>query len=87
MISCQAQKVFSPTNVVDAIHRYLNAHQDAADSAEGVARWWLPSMNVTASVLEVEEALEQLLTRGIVRKRTLADGRVIYHAASAHNES
>ena len=79
--------MFSLTNVVDAIHRYLNAHPDAADSAEGVAKWWLPSMNVTASVPEVEEALEQLLTLGLVRKRTLADGRVIYRAASSHNES
>jgi len=87
VIRCQAHQVFSPTNVFEAIHRYLNAHQDAADSAEGIARWWLPSMNVTASLPEVEAALEQLLTRGLVQKRTLADGRVIYRAASSHNES
>jgi hypothetical protein len=73
--------------VVDAIHRYLRSHPDAADSAEGVARWWLPSMNVAASVPEVEAALEHLLTLGLVRKRTLADGRVIYRAASSRNES
>jgi hypothetical protein len=79
--------VSSPTKVVDAIHRYLTSHPDAADSAEGVARWWLPSLNVAASVPEVEAALEQLLTLGLARKRTLADGRVIYRAATARNES
>jgi hypothetical protein len=79
--------VSSQTNVVDAIHRYFTAHPDAADSAEGVARWWLPSMNIAASVPEVEAALEQLLTLGFVRKRTLTDGRVIYRAASSRNES
>lgn len=77
----------SPTNVVDAIHRYLTNHPDAADSADGIARWWLPSMNVVANVLEVEAALEQLLTLGLVRKQTLADGRVIYRAAASRNES
>lgn len=76
----------SPTNVVDAIHLYLTKHPDAADSAEGVARWWLPSMNIAASLPEVEAALEQLLTLGLVRKRTLADGRVIYRAAASHNQ-
>jgi hypothetical protein len=79
--------VSSPTKVVDAIHRYLTSHPDAADSAEGVARWWLPSLNVAASVPEVEAALEQLLTLGLARKRALADGRVIYRAATARNES
>jgi hypothetical protein len=73
--------------VVDAIDLYLTTHPDAADSAEGVARWWLPSMNIVASVPEVEAALEQLLTRGLVRKRMLADGRVIYRAAASRNES
>jgi len=80
-------QVSSPTSVAGAIHRYLTAQPDAADSAEGVARWWLPSMNIAASVPEAEGALEQLLTLGLVRKRTLADGRVIYRAASPRNES
>jgi hypothetical protein len=80
-------KVSSPTHVVDAIYVYLTKHSDAADSAEGIARWWLPSMNIAASVPEVEAALERMLTLGLVRTRTLADGRVIYRAAAPSNES
>jgi hypothetical protein len=79
--------VSSPTNVVDAIHRYLTAHPDAADSAEGIATWWLPSIGIVSSVQEVEAALEQMQTLGLVNKRRLADGRVIYRAASSRIES
>jgi hypothetical protein len=31
------------TEVVGAILRYLHAHPDTVDSAEGIARWWLPA--------------------------------------------
>jgi hypothetical protein len=73
--------------VVEAIHRYLTTHPDAADSSEGIATWWLPSIGIVASVQEVEVALEQMQALGLVNKRRLGDGRVIYRAASSRNES
>jgi hypothetical protein len=31
--------------VVDAILRYLHSHPHAADTVEGIAKWWLPRRN------------------------------------------
>jgi hypothetical protein len=65
-------------NVAMEIGRYLHAHPDAADSAEGVRHWWLTHENAKVALTVVEAALGRLISQGVVRMRVLADGTRIY---------
>jgi Fe2+ or Zn2+ uptake regulation protein len=65
------------TEVVEAILRYLAAHPDAVDSAEGIAQWWLPA-ECHVDLDTMEAALERLLRQGLIRQRTNADQHVLY---------
>lgn len=56
---------------------YLAGHPDAADSVEGIRRWWIPQ-NVAASRSDVEAALEQLVRAGELTRRQLPDRGVLY---------
>lgn len=65
------------TDVVDAILRYLNDHPEAMDSAEGIAKWWLPK-DWCVDVQSVEAALDRMLEQGLVQRRANADRHVLY---------
>ena len=52
--------------IVEAIARYLELHPDVADSEEGIAKWWLPTLNVEATSEEVHIALSVLMRAGVV---------------------
>ena len=66
-------------DVAMEIGRYLRAHPDAADTAEGVRQWWLAD-SVAVAMAIVDAALEKLIAQGTVRMRVLADGTRIYSA-------
>jgi len=65
----------------DAIERYLALHPSAADSARGIAQWWLPSMGVDLPLAAVEAALEHLVRAGRLARECPAGGQPIYRAA------
>jgi hypothetical protein len=67
--------------IADEIARYLKDHPDAADSLEGIRRWWLPRVRLEETTAQLEEALEDLLRRGVVVRQGLADGTVLYRRA------
>lgn len=58
------------------LERYLAAHPNAADTVDGVRRWWLGDPAIAPD--DVEAALEALVTRGLLDKRRLPDGAAIY---------
>jgi hypothetical protein len=62
------------------IARYLVQHPAAADSAEGVRRWWLLRQRFDEASEQVQLALDHLEATGQVRKQILPDGTVIYGA-------
>jgi Fe2+ or Zn2+ uptake regulation protein len=68
--------------IADAIADYLHRHAMAADSAEGVARWWLGPAHAGVAIEVVERALETLVARGIARRVDLTDGSFLYSLAS-----
>jgi hypothetical protein len=68
-----------PVNIIaEEIARYLEDHPDAADSLDGIRQWWLPRVRFDEATARIEEALEELLTRGVVVRQVMADGRVLY---------
>lgn len=67
--------------LIKAIEAYLASHPMAADSAEGVERWWLAGQGVVAPEDEIERALAILVRRCRLRRVTLADGNTLYCGA------
>jgi Fe2+ or Zn2+ uptake regulation protein len=60
------------------IRRYLERHPNAADSVEGVTRWWLTREGSEESIVNVQQALDLLVEGGTVTKRVQQDGQTIY---------
>lgn len=67
--------------IAAAIMTHLEAHPLAADSAAGVARWWLGALGRAVQVDEVEAALELLVARQALRRLRLIDGTALYSQA------
>jgi len=69
---------------------YLSMHPNAADTAEGIRRWWLARMRAAEATAEVQisdvqSALDLLVERGVVVQRRLPGGRFIYAATPRPN--
>jgi hypothetical protein len=67
------------------IERYLQQHPNAADSADGIHRWWLIAPFSDGPLETVEAALDLLEAQGIVGRTVLDSGRVIYSAPRRTN--
>jgi hypothetical protein len=61
-----------------AIEEHLAVYPQAADSAAGVARWWLAPRGIAATAAEVEQVLAEMTQRHHLRCVRLADGTVLY---------
>jgi hypothetical protein len=68
--------------IATRIERYLARHPHAADSAEGILRWWLGRLAAQVSAADVESALDLLVRRGVAACRTLPDGRSVFARAA-----
>lgn len=66
-----------------AIEEHLSIYPQAADSAAGVARWWLAAHGVTATAAEVEHVLAAMVREHHLRCVRLADGTVLYARSRA----
>ena len=64
-------------NVAEAVMRYLRHQPDAADTLEGVVKWWLPRQRYLDTRERVEAALELLVQRELVEKFA-GPGGVVY---------
>ncbi len=60
------------------IQAYLAAHEHAADSVQGIARWWLGDTQGKHSLGDVEVALKALVRKSVVKETLNVDGTVIY---------
>lgn len=65
-------------SLVRAIERHLLLHPHAADTAAGVARWWLGVRGIHATAEAIERALAMMVVQRQLRRITLADGSVLY---------
>ena len=67
--------------IAEEIKRYLHTHPNAADSRDGVMRWWLARQRYEETVTKVQRALDYLEQVGVVKKKQLGDGQVLYTGA------
>jgi hypothetical protein len=63
------------------IAEYFARHPHAADTHEGIQRWWLSGSSALVSSRDVERAVRVLERRGALETRTLPDGVQIFTSA------
>ena len=63
------------------LEQYVSLNPTAADTPEGIARWWLDRLE-PPEMSRVEAALELLIGRGVLASRMLPDGKLIYACAT-----
>lgn len=68
--------------VADEIMRYLQQHQFAADTLEGISHWWITRQRIEEDKQRVLAALEYLLRRKQLHCRQLPDGSILYSGAT-----
>lgn len=68
--------------VADEIIRYLQQHQFAADTLEGISHWWITRQRIEEDKQRVHAALEYLVERRQLHCRQLPDGSVLYSGAT-----
>lgn len=66
------------TSVADTVKRYFAAHPNAADSVEGITRWWLARQRFEETTEVVEQALEYLAAEGEIAKTVTREGKILY---------
>lgn len=69
----------------DRLIAYWRTHPRAADTIEGIQRWWFDDLPVSRSVVRV--ALRRLMREGRVTATTAADGRVRFRWVDVSNGS
>jgi hypothetical protein len=62
------------------VERYATLHPTAADTPEGIARWWIADHGAF-ELKRVEAALELLVQRGRLLRQRLPDGNALYLSA------
>ena len=67
--------------IAGEITRYLAQHSGCADTFDGISRWWISRIRFDEALQDVREALDKLLSRGVVEEQRLADGTVLYRSA------
>lgn len=60
------------------ILNYLRKNPEAGDTLEGITRWWLEMQRIEFSVNEVEDVLESLVRKSVIRKYKVKDGTTFY---------
>lgn len=72
--------------VANEIIRYLQQHQFAADTLEGISQWWITRQRIEEDKQRVRAALEYLLARQQLHCRQLPDGSILYSGTTTDSE-
>ena len=64
--------------IADLIECYLKNHPNAADTIEGITKWWLPVHGFEVSNLIVQQALNYLDSKSVVKCNANLSGNNVY---------
>ncbi len=73
--------------LANEISDYLEQHPEAADSLEGIRKWWLSQNNSFQMSKDVFDALEYLCDNNVVIKTIAQAGNIIYSSAFENRDS
>jgi hypothetical protein len=69
------------------IARYLVEHPDAADTLDGIRRWWLTRQRYEDATVLVQRAVELLVREGAAVGRKMPDGNIVYGSTRSGGSS
>ncbi len=69
---------FDVQQIADQIECYLKNHPNAADTIEGITKWWLPEQGTEVSRLIVQQALNFLGSKSVVKCNNNYNGNKVY---------
>ncbi len=67
--------------IAKEIERYVELHPRSKDSATGIRQWWLSPRSASTSLRTVQQAIDELMRRGVLVEELLPDGGRIYASA------
>lgn len=67
--------------IAQEIKHYFEAHPNAADSIDGIIKWWLQRQRYLNAIEKIGQALEYLTVHGEIKKTVTPGGRTIYSNA------
>ena len=70
--------------IAHEIYDYLAAHPQATDSLGGVVKWWLARQRLESATDCVQKALDHLVAQGLVSRRVIPGGQVVYFSPKGH---
>ena len=68
----------TPEQISGEILKYLAEHPGAQDTVEGVTEWWIYQQRIESHAAQVEQALADLVARGLLLERKARDARFHY---------
>ncbi len=71
--------------IAEEITRYLLGRPDAADTFDGITRWWLARIRIEDATTQVQKALDLLIEGHTVVRTVLPDGNALYRNAGRTN--
>ena len=72
---------FRDSDVQEIAHQiecYLKIHPNAADTIEGIAKWWLWEQGSDVSSLIIQKALDYLISKSVVKCNANSCGNRVY---------
>lgn len=73
-------------DIARGLETYLRSRPFAADMIDGIAAWWLSEETRSASIEQVEMAVEQLCRKKLLRADRQSSGVVIYRAVAQDDQ-
>jgi len=67
------------SEITESILAYLIKREDAQDTLEGIAEWWLLEQKIERRTAEVKAALRELAASGLIVERRSSDGSQTYY--------
>ncbi len=74
------------SDIEQEIIRYLDEHMNAADSVDGIAKWWLSRQRYEETLERVQKALDELVSKGVVKRRFTASGNTVYSRSTTEDK-
>ena len=73
--------------LAEEISRYLLEHDGVADTLEGVTQWWLLRQRLHEGRNKVARAIDYLCEQGVIERRELPDGKILYGPVGSSKDS
>ena len=68
------------SEIAEEIRTYLADHPNAADTLDGIAKWWFLDRAVQFQFDQVKQALDALVAKGLVTEQKGSDSTILYRA-------